>query len=138
MKEHLSFLILKTDKNGMQVFLNQMQTICKCMLFDGLYSIQIEQAACFLRTTFCLGLLWCTGERLQRISCGFPLTPSLKGTKACTKETGNPGTQVFCLTIFLSPTVSNPQTHFHVCTYLCACHLLGCKKSNSRRFLSEE
>lgn len=63
MKEHLSFLILKIRHNGMQVLLNQMQTICKCMLFDGLYSIQIEQAACFFKSPFLFGAVMVHGGR---------------------------------------------------------------------------
>lgn len=75
-----------------------MQTICKCMLFHGLHSIQIEQAAYFLKAFFLFGAVVAhIGEKLQRISCSFQLVPSLKLTKACTKETGN------CCTRFSVP-----------------------------------
>lgn len=72
-----------------------------------------------------------TGEKLQRIRCSFFLAPSLKLTKACTKETGNCRTCVFCLICFLSPTVSIPQTHHWVYTCLCPCHLFGSKKESN-------
>lgn len=39
--------------------------------------------------------------------------------------------RVFCLSGFLSSTVSIPQTHHWVYTCLCACHLFGCKKESN-------
>lgn len=102
-----------------------MQTICKCMLFHGLYSIQIEQAAYFLRAPFSSGLLWCTqGKDFKELDAVFPSCTLFK-TNVCTKERANPHTRLFLssrLSLFfflqVCPSPRPQKSKTRPCTYL--------------------